>query len=481
MKKTLLIILIFAITLTFVPAATAVSAAAVSSSSSAKVDAAKIEKVEEDCSIKIFYPVFSGFNFAKTLNTTMQDINLNDIGYIRNTLASLQEYKKAQEEAGGKFPGVSIDSSFDYNKSGDILSVVTDTYEYGGGAHGYTTLKAYTLNTKTGEMYSFSSLFKPDSNYKKVIIDKIEASMNKDKDMYFDDAKKTVESLTGGYKFYIDGDRLVIYFDLYEIVPYAAGIPKFVITAKELKGLLKDDIYNQMINAKRLEKVRLNGTSMPKQFKTYEQNYSIMVPLKTVAETLGYKVTWDSKKGAGVAGGYIKNNVDTYYTTDSKKIKLTPAKIIGNVMYVPFAYFSEVLKEDVNYDYGEEALKIFTKPAVKPSQFDIQSLEFTRPATAKECAEMYAKASQERKGVLQYGLFSEKLRAAKRADFEGFDWVTGVSSPWISDYDIKDNGKGDFTITFHWATSTGKSPDSTVSLSIEKAAEQDYYEIASIK
>ncbi|WP_024831237.1 stalk domain-containing protein [Ruminiclostridium josui] len=476
MKKALLFFIIIAITLTLFPG---VSSAAADSKTLAKVETAKIEKLDGICSIKIIYPVLSGFDSAKKINDLLNDENLDSIGYIRREQVYLEEYIKDMPQREQNLPLASIDSLYDYNTSGDILSLVTNTYVYTGGAHGTTTLEAYTMNTKTGEIYTFNSLFNPNSNYKKVIQDKIKKSIDKEKDLYFDDAKTTVDEANSNYKFYIDGNNLVIYFGLYELRPYAGGIAKFSIPAKELKGLLKDDVYNQMINAKALERIRLNGISIKNQFKTFDKDYVLMVPLKAAAEILGYKVGWDSKKGASIAGGYIKNNVGTYYTADSKKIKLTPAQIVENVMYVPITFFSEVLKEDVSYD--GEAIRFFTKSTVAPSQFDLQSTEFMRADSAKECAELYAKAIEERKGVLQYGLMSPQLRAVKKTYFEELDWVTGVSSPWITTYNIKDNGDGTFKITFHWTTSAGKSPDTIVTLSISKVKDQDYFEITDIK
>ncbi|ACL76290.1 stalk domain-containing protein [Ruminiclostridium cellulolyticum] len=479
MKKTLLFVMIAVMALTLFPAVTGISSAAADSESPVTVETAKIEKTDDSCSIKIIYPVLSGFSSADKINDTLHNKNLDLIGFIRREQAYLDDYRKELPAEEKYFPQVAIDSSFDYNTSGNILSLVTNTYEYLGGAHGMTTLQAYTVNTKTGELYSFNSLFNQKSNYKKVILDKIKASIDKEKEWYFDEAKTFVDEAKGNYKFYIDGNRLVIYFGVYELRPYAGGISRFSIPAKELKGLLKDDIYNQMVNAKPLEKIRLNGTSVKTQFKTYEKDYVLMVPLKTAAEILGYKVGWNSKKGASVAGGYIKNNVDTYYTTGSRKIKLTPAKIIGNVMYVPVAYFSEVLKEDVSYD--GEGIRLFTKSTVTPSQFDLQSTEFVRADSAKACADMYTKAVKERKGVIQYGLMSPQLRTAKKAGFEEMNWVTGVSSPWVTSYNIKDNGNGTFKITFHWATSTGKSPDTIATLTVSKVKDQEYYEISAIK
>ena len=42
-------------------------------------------------------------------------------------------------------------------------------------------------------------------------------------------------------KFYLDDSKIVIYFDLYEIAPYAAGIPEFPIITENIKNQLKEE------------------------------------------------------------------------------------------------------------------------------------------------------------------------------------------------------------------------------------------------
>ena len=42
-------------------------------------------------------------------------------------------------------------------------------------------------------------------------------------------------------KFYIEDDDLVIYFDLYDIAPYALGIPKFKINISTIQDIVKDE------------------------------------------------------------------------------------------------------------------------------------------------------------------------------------------------------------------------------------------------
>ena len=47
-------------------------------------------------------------------------------------------------------------------------------------------------------------------------------------------------------KFYLQDDSLVIYFDLYEIAPYVAGIPEFAINKDVINNLLNEE-YKQII------------------------------------------------------------------------------------------------------------------------------------------------------------------------------------------------------------------------------------------
>ncbi len=501
MRKTLLLMLTAIVfTVAFLTAGAGADNAGAGSEAKVKpevkVEAKEIAKDEKNCSIKITYPYFSGFSSAEKLNDIVRNKNIDSIGYINNISAGLKELKDSLNEAGEPAPSAvaSLNSYFDYNFSGDILSFEINTYEYSGGAHGISYVESYTVNTKTGEIYTFDSLFNQNSKYKELIPDKINALIDKEKDLYFEEAKQTVKDKNGDFKFYMDGNKLVIYFDLYELRPYAGGMPFFELDYTELKGLLKDDIYLQMFNAEALEQTRFNGTSRETQLKIHEepiygmlgdkkviQYYTYMVPLRSIAEDLGYEVTWDPQKGAGVAGGYLKNNVNSYYTANSEKTQLDmPPQIIGGRTYVPVEYFSQVLKENVFY--YDDILRIF-KASGEAGRFEEQIVNFVLPGSAEECVNMYAQAASQRQGAIQYALMSEELRAELKAGFEDMNWVTGVSSPWITGYDVyeqKTESKKTYNIIFHWATSAGKVPDSKTIVTVENAQQQEAWQITSL-
>jgi hypothetical protein len=456
-------------------------------SSGVKIEAGRIEKIEDGFTINILYPKISGFDAAAKLNSLIRNKNIALIGNIRYLYEDMKQITEEMKKAGEKVYKSDMDifaeSDYDYSLNGSILSITMNESTYSGGAHGSYGSESFTVNTKTNEIYTFNSLFNQKSNFKNVILKKINTMIDKEKEAYFEDAKKTLAGRnTNDYQFYFDGSNLVVYFGLYDLRPYAGGISEFSIPVKELKGLLKNEIYSQVINAKPLNKTTINGTNFNVDLKTFMKNYTLMVPLKPVAETLGYKVTWNQKKGAGIAGGYVKNNINSYYTDKSEKtpVKLAVAPMtVNNVLYVPLEYFKDVLKEDIRYD--GKTLRIYKLENKEQNQFDSQITEFVLAASAEQCAQMYAKAVKERNGALQYALYSDNLRQGTEKDFENTNWVTGFSSPWVDSYDIKADGKGVYSIVFHWATSTGKEKDSTIKLTVEKTADGEYWQISAIK
>lgn len=478
-------ILLLCIVLTITTMTVGLYASKNEASEEVKISVEKIEKLEEDSTIKVIYPLFSGFNLAPKLNNLIQDKNIKSIGQVRESLIYIQDMKKHQKEMGEQVSniGVELDTNFDYSLSGNILSVRLNTFVYLGGAHGTYLIDSYNVNTETGEEYTFNALFEAKSNFKKVIMDKLNKLIDSEKHLYFEDAKETLAKMdTNDFQFYFDGNKLVIYFSLYELRPYAGGIPEFKIDVKDLEGLLKNEVYSQTVNAKPIGNYRFNGTAINIPNKPFVKDYYLMVPLRFVAETLGYSVGWDPQKGAIVVGGYIQNNVNSYYT---KETKVTPKKLISapqtidNRLYVPVEYFSQILNEDVSYD--GEYLRIFKYEKKIENQFNNQIVEYKWPTSAEETVESYAKAIKERKGAIQYALFSDKLREANRAKFEEMNWVTGVSSPWVTGYDIKNTGNGTYDITFHWATSTGKAEDSKVKVKVEKVSDLEYWQIIDVK
>ena len=127
---------------------------------------------------------------------------------------------------------VYVEFNVTYNKN-CTLSLYFDRYEYTGGAHGMTYRSSDTWNLQKGIRMELTDFFPDKENYtewiQKNIIDQIKQEMKKDNAMFFDEYADLVKENFNAKNFYLSEDGVVIYFQLYEIAPYASGIQTFTI------------------------------------------------------------------------------------------------------------------------------------------------------------------------------------------------------------------------------------------------------------
>lgn len=117
-----------------------------------------------------------------------------------------------------------------YNEGG-LLSIVTENYQYTGGAHGMTYKTAYNADLNEGRLLLLRDFFPQRENYQAFIKDKIKKSLRAapETECYFPDAPDTIDSYQGDFSFYIKGKNIVVFFHPYEIACYAAGFREFEI------------------------------------------------------------------------------------------------------------------------------------------------------------------------------------------------------------------------------------------------------------
>lgn len=109
-----------------------------------------------------------------------------------------------------------------------VLSLYVDYYQYTGGAHGITERRAYNVDLKTGELLPLAELFEPGYDYKAVIDQEIRRQIALEPEAYFE-GDMGFKGINKEQGYYLDGENLVIYFNQYEIAPYAGGIREFKI------------------------------------------------------------------------------------------------------------------------------------------------------------------------------------------------------------------------------------------------------------
>lgn len=186
-----------------------------------------LDYLKED--IKI--PQLVGGNDEKKINLINDVINNNILPTIEEAEKISKEYFEGQGQEKPTFPfeihsryAVSLDNKV-------LLSLYNDYYEYLGGAHGITTRTSYTIDKEKESLITLKDLFVEGYQYSDIINKKIKEDISKNPDNYFYSGNE-FKGISEIQSFYIEGDNLVIYYQLYDIAPYVFGIPEFKIPLK---------------------------------------------------------------------------------------------------------------------------------------------------------------------------------------------------------------------------------------------------------
>lgn len=115
-----------------------------------------------------------------------------------------------------------------YNQN-NLLSIKNVFYEYTAGAHGYYYFRTYTLDFTSGKKLMLKDLFPKDYDYTSIITNEIINQISLHTELYFPEYTESAQKLPVSYNFFIEPGYLVIYYNLYEIAPYASGMPEFKI------------------------------------------------------------------------------------------------------------------------------------------------------------------------------------------------------------------------------------------------------------
>ncbi|HBH0180879.1 TPA: DUF3298 and DUF4163 domain-containing protein [Clostridioides difficile] len=198
-----------------------------------------IVKNDEYLESTINMPVITNSN--KIVERSTNDKIKNDIfEFYNKSYKEAKQYLKDNPDEKNKFVA-NVD--FELKKNTDsALSIKVRYYTYSGGAHGFYQDIAYNVDMRTGKFLELMDLFKDNTKYKEVIDEEIKRQIA--------ELEKKDEENIGIYNFkgikenqnfYLQDENLVVYFDLYDITPYVAGIPEFSINKALISSMLKPE------------------------------------------------------------------------------------------------------------------------------------------------------------------------------------------------------------------------------------------------
>ncbi|ATA88854.1 hypothetical protein CAPN001_15230 [Capnocytophaga stomatis] len=213
------------------------------------------ENCEEDCpSINLNYLICKRPNkFAENFNREIESqvVNFllsNQIDSLRNTDMtideSLEAFIKDYDNLHQYFPNISayeliLNDSISFQNE-KMLSVVSNRYSYVGGAHGIASKVFLNFDISNGELIEKEDLFTDFSQVLKVAENHFKEEQNilvdslNEKGFWFEDDKFHFPENVG-----IVGEHLILYYNPYEIAPYAEGIFELRIPIEEVKKYLK--------------------------------------------------------------------------------------------------------------------------------------------------------------------------------------------------------------------------------------------------
>lgn len=201
--------------------------------------AISIEKVEYETDTSTVYVERPTFSFMKNKELMGE---LND-AYEAETDSALVAFDtktlEAPELAGGNKYVFEIHQDIKYNGN-DFISIVSEDYEYTGGAHGSTVRLAKNVDTLTGITLTLADLFE-DNAYKSTLDRMILEAVENNPDEYSDLWEKPQIKDSNQTDFYISEQGLVVFYQPYDLSYYARGFVEFTFPFDEISGYMKEE------------------------------------------------------------------------------------------------------------------------------------------------------------------------------------------------------------------------------------------------
>ncbi|MGO4269169.1 stalk domain-containing protein [Paenibacillus sp. TAF58] len=319
----------------------------IASESTSPVQVKEVELISktQDLKTNIKVPQLSGM-----LDTKYQEQTNDIILSLANKDLANWEKEAAEAAADAKTNGFTYrpyELTINYALKSDgsstltgVVSLEVITYAATGGT-GMPRVDTYNvLNREQGQRVTLQDLL--GDSFKENVNAGIQAKINEKPENYFKDVFKGISE---EQSFYVEKGEAVIVFPKYSIAPGSTGTPEFHFNLPE-----KWHMTPKLVAPILVEKMKLDLAANDSQ--TNAEGVSL-VPLRKVAEGLGYEVTWNQetyaaelKKGAGWSS--VSVGKDSYFYAKMAPVTLGIAPVILNdTLFVPLKFVTDILRVDV--------------------------------------------------------------------------------------------------------------------------------------
>ncbi|NLC76899.1 MAG: DUF3298 and DUF4163 domain-containing protein [Clostridia bacterium] len=177
--------------------------------------------------LNVVYPMVT----AGTNPMAMHTMNRQIYSLVDRLIAEQGYYQSPQT--------ISVTGYFEIkNNQRGVLSISIINYAYPErAAHGLTIIKSLNFDIRTGSNYSLEQLFIPGSDYQTRLETIIKEQIREREIPVITE----FPGVSPRQDYYIADKALVIYYQLYELAPYAYGFPQFPISVYELQDIIRED------------------------------------------------------------------------------------------------------------------------------------------------------------------------------------------------------------------------------------------------
>ncbi len=186
---------------------------------------------------------------------------------------NFENYKKSLEEEIGELRENGFDGKLSYSETykvqcnaNDVYSVTKYVYEYHGGPHPNTTLISENYNLKDKKEIKLSEVLERDEKEIQTFIYDTFKEKFESEGVFDDYVKDNLSQNAKKVNFYLNDTMVVLYFNQYDVTPYAYGIPsvEFII------GEEYADFYAELMDMISKTEVGTAGSSLKAQEKLKE-------------------------------------------------------------------------------------------------------------------------------------------------------------------------------------------------------------------
>lgn len=224
------------------------------------IDSGRIEKSITDSdgtvlmNISAVYPIIADETgsdaFIADINKSYKENAEKYVSDIEKTFTK-DDAAEMRKAMGENFRPMQFTLTFKVNTDRkNLLSITNTDYQNANGAHPNTQRTSRTFQTLMNKELALTDVFDAEQDaVNKTVYDTFKAKLEKEVEEYSEENAKELEKELANVNFYLTDNSVVMYFNPYQILPYAFGAPSVELKYGEKDSPVKLDLSEAKLDA----------------------------------------------------------------------------------------------------------------------------------------------------------------------------------------------------------------------------------------